>query len=209
MSDETPDSDDDEEMSEEAPPREARGPTGGATGFSNRPDRGREEPEEDPGRDAPRDPPPAQEDRDRREPDWWLQKKVLVSAGVLALLFLASLALFWPASSMSIGADPVATEIAADLAEEGIDDALVDVTDERALVRYDPPSDMNTEESWLVVLDSLQANAVDSEMAVLQVYDTGDPRQEVEADMDDVESYFDARISWDELRNRMSVRNVR
>lgn len=208
MSDETPDSDDDEETSEEAPPREARGPTGGARGFSNRPDRGREEPEEDPGRDAPRDPPPAQEDRDRREPDWWLQKKVLVSAGVLALLFLASLALFWPASSMSIGADPVATEIAADLAEGGIEDALVDVTDERALVRYDPPSDMNTEESWLVVLDSLQANAVDSELAVLQVYDTGDPRQEVEADMADVEAYFDARISWDEFRNRMSVRNV-
>lgn len=199
MSAEPREPDDDEETTEEAPPPQASGPTGGATAFSNRPDPGREEPE---------DGSPAEDDLDWREPDWWLRRKVLVPGGFLAVLFLASLALFWPAGSASFQADPVATEIAADLAGEGIPDAVVDVTDERALVRYDPPSKMGPEESWLVVFDSLHANGVDSELAVLQVFEDGDPSQEIEADMVDVAAYFEARISWDELRNRMSVRNV-
>lgn len=199
MSEEQSDPDHGGGTSEEDPPREARGPTGGATGFSNRPDPGREEPD---------DGSPAQRDFDWREPDWWLRKKVLVSAGALALLFLASLALFWPASSASLEADPTATEITVDLAEKGIEDAVVDVSDERALVRYNLPTDMSTEESWVVVLEELLQHAPSSDVAVLQVYEDGEPTQEIEADMDDVEAYFDARISWQEFRERITVRSV-
>lgn len=182
MSEEQPDPDDGEETSEASPP-EASGPTGGATAFSNRTD-----PES--------------------EANGWPRKTLLVSAGVLAVVVLASLALFWPASSASFEADPTATEISVDLAEEGIPDAVVDLTDERALVRYNVPQDLSAEGSWLVVFDSLLQQAAESERAVLQVYEDGDPSQEVEVDMEDVGAYFEARISWEEFQDRMDVRTV-
>lgn len=184
MSEEQPDSDDGEEISEEAPAREESGPTGGATGFSNRPDSG------------------------GRTPDGGRRKKLLVAGGVLAVLVVASLALFWPDGSTNFEADPTATEIAVNLADQGIEDAVVDISDERALVRYNLPTDMSAEDSWVVVLDELLQHAPSSDLAVLQVYEDGEPTQEVEADMDDVEAYFDGRISWEEFRGRIDVRTV-
>lgn len=198
MSDDHPGPDDGEDTTEADPPPEASGPRGGATAFSNRPDPGKGQPEVDS---------PAQDERGRREPDWWRRKKTLIPAGILAILFLASLALFWPASSTSFEADPVATEIAADLAADGIEDAVVDVTDERALVRYSLPADMSAEESWLAVFDSLLEHAPDADLAVLQVYEGG-PLEEVEADPDDVEAYFSGRIDYEEFRERIFVRPV-
>jgi hypothetical protein len=125
---------------------------------------------------------------------WQMALVVLLGIAVILLLAL----LLWP--SPSAAPEPELKEantvILGGLSGLGISDALVDVNDERVLVRYnEPPGFANRS----AIMEIAASNAPLTDQIILQVFDNFEPKQQVVADTSMVLSYTDGGISEEEF----------
>ncbi len=111
-----------------------------------------------------------------------------------------------PAPEQPVAASTENTPVYQALAAGGIDEAMVDVTPERALVRYNLPSGMAEEVSWAYALAVLSAMAPGSGQAVIQVYQDFTPRTELTVALSDVSARLAGRLSPEDFEARLSIK---
>lgn len=127
---------------------------------------------------------------------FYQRKRFLIPLGLLAVVAMALLVLGQPrAPEPAPVADATTTRLAEQLASAGITDALVDVTAQRALVRYEVPAGADAERVMYVVLGAAERVAPASERAVLQVFRSGAPKEEVVAAMADVHAFASGALT--------------
>ena len=97
------------------------------------------------------------------------------------------------------------THLYTTLARAGIPDAVVDITDERALVRYEVPANATVRSSEWFVLARTAAAAPDSQLVVLQVYEDGRPVEQVTVETQAIKAFSDGELHLEELEVRMDV----
>lgn len=100
------------------------------------------------------------------------------------------------------------TRVFQALAAGGIDDAVVDIGPERALVRYNLPQGMEEAASWAYALTVLASVAAESQQAVVQVAQDFEPRAEISVPMADVLAMLAGRLSAAQFEERVSVRRM-
>ncbi|QLC50580.1 hypothetical protein HWN40_10225 [Methanolobus zinderi] len=94
---------------------------------------------------------------------------------------------------------------------QGIDDAVVEVTDEQVLVRYDQPSvksDTDALLTWLYIMGVAAETAPDTELVIIEMYDGNDPLYEVTVQTADIQDYLDSTTTLDEFRKKVDVKAV-
>lgn len=139
-------------------------------------------------------------------------------AGLAIVIFLVAAAVIVAATLFVLG-QPVEPEgqitpseansrVFAGLAQEGIDGAVVDVTQERAFVRYEVPENSSVEESELLVTRVVAAEAPNASSVVLEVYRDFEPVEEVTVSMETAERFGDDEISAEELRGSWDVESL-
>lgn len=137
-------------------------------------------------------------------------------ASVLGILFviLALLAVFWVlGASPTPDEEPVSpseknTELFYTLADASITDAVVDITDERALVRYNVPENMTKNESVYYTLGATARVANESERVVLEVFSENEPVERVEVRVEEVESYLSDETTLSDLEKEIERTDI-
>lgn len=89
------------------------------------------------------------------------------------------------------------------LANESITDAVVNITDERAFVRYNVPGNMSKNESIYYTLGAAARLASGSDRIVLEVYTDFEPDEKVVVSMDAANKFLTNEISTQEFRNEI------
>ena len=85
---------------------------------------------------------------------------------------------------------------------------LVDVTEERVLVRYNLPEGMN-EETYYRVLAYSAKTSPNSETIIIQIYRNYHPYMEIKANTQDVLSWIEGKISKEDLSKRFVRREIK
>ncbi len=91
----------------------------------------------------------------------------------------------------------------------GISEAVVDITSERALVRYNLPPGAEEKAIWALVFTALYSLSPNTEWVVLQMYRDFEPQTEVTVLMSDVVAFLEARLTPEEFEQRLRVRPLR
>ncbi len=139
----------------------------------------------------------------------WLFRIII---GILVLLVLA-LGGLWAYSSLAVRPAPEEPAVAAAantsvfqaMAAGGIDNAVVDITPERALVRYNLPQGMDEAASWAYALTVLSSVAPYSQQAVVQIYQDFAPKTEVNVGMADVVAMMEGRLTAEQFEQRVRI----
>lgn len=92
------------------------------------------------------------------------------------------------------------------LAAGGLQDAVVDITAERALARYNEPEGVDPEATWIFVMQTLATVAPDTPIAVVQRYADFSPVEEIIAEVADVLAYLEGDITVEEFAERVERR---
>ena len=95
------------------------------------------------------------------------------------------------------------------LAFQEIDDAIVEVTSDRVLIKYDQPpveSDADALLTWLHMMGVAAESAPDTVNIVIRMYADNEPLFESTVLTDDVLAFTESRITVDEFRTRVNVR---
>ena len=136
-----------------------------------------------------------------------MRKKVVVPS-IIVTLAIALYVLSLPTQpEPEIAPDPLSTELYLTLASAGIHDAVVDVTEERALIRYNLPENVSKESVNYYIIGATAAIA-NSSRIVIQVYDNFTPLEEVEVSRDDVLAFMNHDITYEEFKGRINVRSL-
>jgi len=128
-----------------------------------------------------------------------------VALGVVAIVIVVAVVSL--AALPAPGFEPSETNSAIHvrLAGVGFTDDVVDVTAERALVRYTVPANLSRLDSELLVLRSVADTAPSVDLIVLQVYEAGSPVEQVTVEMRWVQAYEAGTLTVDELRGHFTV----
>lgn len=95
------------------------------------------------------------------------------------------------------------TQLFYTLADASITDAVVDITDARALVRYNVPDNMTKNESIYYTLGATARVANSSERVVLEVFRENEPVERVEVQTEEILSYLRGENSLSDLKSEM------
>jgi hypothetical protein len=101
------------------------------------------------------------------------------------------------------------TEVHVRLAAAGFTDDVVDVTDERVLIRYTVPANFTRRTAALFVLRTAADVVPTVDRIVLQVYEDGRPVEQVSVETAMVHEYNDGRRSADSLLQEATVTPAR
>ncbi|MGD9778418.1 hypothetical protein [Methanomethylovorans sp.] len=114
--------------------------------------------------------------------------------------------------SDSYGVDRAASmSIYESLAFQGIDDAIVEVTEEQVLVKYDQPpvrSDTDALLIWLYIMGAAAETAPYTDKIIIEMYDGTEELYEVTVQTSDIQDYLDSYTTLDEFKTKVSVRAV-
>ncbi len=94
---------------------------------------------------------------------------------------------------------------------QGIDDAVVEVTEEHVLVKYDQPSvrsDTDALLTWFYIMGVAAETAPNTESVIIEMYDGPEALYEVTVQTADIQNYLEANIGIDEFRSKVDVRAV-
>lgn len=132
-------------------------------------------------------------------------RRVVYALGVVALVVVVGVGAL--AALPAPGFEPAAANSAihARLAAAGFDDAVVDVTDERVLVRYTVPANVSRRRAALIALRAAADVAPGADRIVLQVYEAGEPVEQVTVETWWVHEYDDGALTVDELEGHYAV----
>ena len=104
--------------------------------------------------------------------------------------------------------NPKNTELYTLLANVGIEDALVDITKDRALIRYELPENMSKEASQYYIMLAA-ATITNSSKIVIQVYENFTPLEEVVVSTDDVLAFMNGTITYEEFEKRIKIKSLK
>lgn len=137
----------------------------------------------------------------RGEWNWRLTAGVIVVGLVVVFGYLA----FVPPESAS----PANEELYSALSSAGIEDAMVDVSEDRVLVRYELPPGYDLEATDYLVLGAAAASAPHTERLVVESYDGSMRLRRVTANTGDVLALISAEEpsprDWERLRATLEV----
>ncbi len=132
-----------------------------------------------------------------------MRKLIVVFLVLIALVAMVTF-LYLPApSEEEINPDPLNNELYSELMRIGIRDAVVDITDERALIRYNLPEGMSREDTELSIMKAAATIAPDSDKIVIQTYENFKPVEEVTIGTSDVLDFMEKTITYEEFKNRI------
>ncbi|WMW23129.1 hypothetical protein RE476_04685 [Methanolobus mangrovi] len=97
------------------------------------------------------------------------------------------------------------------LAFQGIDDAIVEVTEEHVLVKYDQPpvkSDTDALIIWFYIMGIAAETAPDTDEVIIEMYDGTEPLYEVTAQTSDIRDYLDSYMTLEDFKAKVDVRAV-
>ncbi len=95
------------------------------------------------------------------------------------------------------------------LAFQGIDDAIVEVTSNHVLIKYDQPpvrSDADALLVWLYMMGVAAESAPDTTEIIIQMYAGNELLFETNVYTNDVLDFTESRITFDEFRSKVNVR---
>lgn len=95
------------------------------------------------------------------------------------------------------------SEVYAKLVEANITDAVVDINESRALIRYEVPDEMTVEDSEYYVMGAAASVAENASTIRLQVYKDFEKVEEATVTTSDVIAYREGDISFNELKDRL------
>jgi len=137
-----------------------------------------------------------------------MKKKIVIPVVVLAVIAIILFILSLPSQpEAEITPSPLNTKLYTILASAGIEDAVVDITDERALVRYNLPKDVNKEDALQFVVIEV-AKISDSNKIIIQIYDNFTPLEEVNVDKEDALKLARHEITYEELKQRIETKSL-
>jgi len=130
---------------------------------------------------------------------------------VLTLIFTIILILgYWSSDREEpIRPNEANDKVYAGLVKLGIRDAVVDITPERALVRYNLPENMSKVEMRYHILWLIAGISPNSSKIVIQVYENFTPLEEVIVSTEDVLAFMNETITYEELQKRIEIRSLK
>jgi len=127
---------------------------------------------------------------------------IVVSIAILVFLSLPS-----PREPEAIS-DPLNHELYLKLTNMGIKDAVVDITEERVLIRYNLLKSMNKSSVNYEIMRNA-ATIADSGRIIIQVYEDFKPLEEIVVSREDVLAYMNGAISYKELEKRIEIKSLK
>ena len=109
-----------------------------------------------------------------------------------------------PPKEPEVTPNPLNTLIYNELLEAGIRGAVVDVTAERALIRYNLPENMSKEDAEIQIMKIAAANTASNKI-VVQTYENFKPIEEAIVEKNYVTDYINGIISLDELKKQIKI----
>lgn len=109
---------------------------------------------------------------------------------------------YWPVSEREVSLEPRNTIVYGALAEVGISDALVDITDERTIVAYVLPTGMDPESANLYIIGAVISSA-NSEKLIIRRFEDEKIAEELSVNLDDVKLALNQTISIEELMTKI------
>jgi len=97
------------------------------------------------------------------------------------------------------------TQLYAALVAVGIEDAIVDITGERALIRYNLPPNLNTEATWYYIMSASTAIAPESDKIIIQTYENYEWREEVTVNTTDVMALMNEDITMEDFKEMVKA----
>lgn len=137
-----------------------------------------------------------------------MKKKVAISITVIAILAISSYILSLPSQPEPVTPYPLNTELYLALASVGIEDAVVDITEERALIRYNLPENMSKEAVNYYIMGAA-ATITNSSKILIQVYENFTPLEEVIVSTEDVLAFMNGTITYEELEKRIEIKSLK
>lgn len=130
---------------------------------------------------------------------------------VFLLLAVVAAGSFWYLSQPAepapdVDPHPAQTEIHDALDPFGYPAVLVDVTDDRALVRYEQPADLDTELAYALARDAAALHGEDTERIVVQAYEDWTPAREWTVPTGLVRDYLEGEATREDLEDGTTVR---
>jgi aspartate 1-decarboxylase len=121
-------------------------------------------------------------------------RKIIIPLALLALIIVVlGYVALKPAPVVEVKAENV--RLYSALANMGIEDAVVDVTQDKVLVRYNLPANMDMDTVSYYVMGAAAQAAPDSKEIILQVYEDMQPVKEVTVNTSDVISFINERMT--------------
>jgi len=138
-----------------------------------------------------------------------MKKKIVIPIAVTAVLAIALYILSLPSQpEPEIIPNPLNTELYLALTSVGIEDAIVDITDERALVRYNLPENMSKESVNYYIMGAAAA-ITNSSKIVIQVYENFTPLEEIVVSTEDVLAFMNETITYEEFEKRIEIKSLK
>ena len=133
-------------------------------------------------------------------------EKIAIPA-IIAIVAIALFILYHPSQlETEITPNPLNTELYAALVSIGIENAVVDITPERAFVRYNLPENMRKVNYYIM---GAAAAITNSSKIVIQVYENFTPLEEVVVNTDDVLAFMNETITYEEFEKRIEIKSLK
>lgn len=142
-------------------------------------------------------------------------KRRYYAAGVTVLILVILVGVFLFLSQPvtpdgPLSPNPDNTELYRTLAQNGLNESVVDVTSNRALVRYERPENMSREQSVLFVFGAAAATAENSSRIVAEIYTEDLTRvYRASVETESVRAFVEERISYGELQAAINENTTR
>lgn len=130
-------------------------------------------------------------------------RKWIIFILILALIIIAFfLYVYWPVSEREFSLESRNTIVYGALAEVGISDALVDITDNRTIVAYVLPTEMDSESANLYIMGAV-ASSANSEKLIIRRFENEKIVEELSINLNDIKLALNKTISIEELMTKI------
>lgn len=135
------------------------------------------------------------------------RKKLFIGLGIVFGIIIILLAIFF-ALSMPEKSEPIAsgenTNLYIILSSAGITDAVIDITEKRAFIRYELPDFINKTNAVYYILGAAASVAPNTKTIIIQTYQNFEPVDEVTVSTSEVISFSKGEISEEEFLKKIS-----
>lgn len=139
-----------------------------------------------------------------------MKKRVVIPLVIVAVLVVVLLILSIPTpKEPEIQPNPLNTQLYNTLSELGIEDAVVDVTAERTVVRYNLPENMSKEDAEISIMQVAAEISINSGKIIIQTYENFKPVEGVIVGTNDVLAFMEKTITYEEFRERIVIRSLK
>ncbi|MFH0713328.1 MAG: hypothetical protein V1722_02220 [Candidatus Micrarchaeota archaeon] len=132
-------------------------------------------------------------------------KKIVI--GIVVIIVLAILVInFWPVPQ-ELSANEKNSEIYSALVASGIEDAVVDVTQNQVIVAYELPANIDKDASQFFVMGTVAASTPEVENLKIETH-SGQTVETVTVKIKDVTDFLGGRLSEPAFRAKMTIANA-